>query len=792
MPGTRKENRIYLISLILLAVFAVCFVSAMGFLNYRTTAIDLEEQVIARVEMDAVSGVETAIEFGKSFENYYGMDDVFRSLSEQYPSALPFVIDREGNLLYCSDGRASESEESVRAFLASGEFRRSLPVLNAMEGQVLASGSHHAIFANVEQGDDIVGFFGCLYQDSIFNESFRALALRIGRMVILTAVIECLALLVAFKLLRGENWLRKLEVPVFRRIEHSLTLLILTAGIVLLSASTIVAYQRDYRERTEDSVRVALQSLEKQISRVSDQGVNLREVSGLKEYIDDHIRTLQMLRAVRISSHISEVLRTEEESNLITFTFGEGREAKEQMFLEAEISDAAIAAEMRSIVLVLISTGIILLIFVFELNRLVDLLALRVHDPGGDGHVPEKQVSMALRFTGFLCSTAEYLCVPYAAMMIRASGETLFGLSVGMTAALPLTLEGLVQMVGMLTLPRYVRKFNTRTVLIFSSLMMILCNLAAFSLRGALTVVICRGLAGFAYAGFKQVSNFLITRGYETELGRSENIAQDNAGLLAGATCGAGLGAILSANAGYAVTFLCSAVLFGLYLLLTLSVTPWKALSRRAEETADAAPVRPRELAKMLFSREMIFFILTVGIPLNIGVMLCVTLIPAICQVTGISSVMLSYCYIANGLAGIYIGPMLVARAKKRFGIIPCIAFAFALTGVGIFILRIPPVAVMIVITSMILGFLDGFATPLTTDRFMSLRVVRTAVDESTALIFSVVLSYVLLTFAPLVAELMLLPGRGDFSPMLLGAVLYVLVAVVLILFCNRKETKNG
>ena len=131
MPDTRKENRIYLTSLILLAVFAVCFVSAMGFLNYRTTAIDLEEQVIARVEMDAVSGVETAIEFGKSFENYYGMDDVFRSFSEQYPGPLPFVVDREGNLLYCSDQKAAESEASVRRFLASGEFRRSLPVLTA-------------------------------------------------------------------------------------------------------------------------------------------------------------------------------------------------------------------------------------------------------------------------------------------------------------------------------------------------------------------------------------------------------------------------------------------------------------------------------------------------------------------------------------------------------------------------------------------------------------------------------------------------------------------------------------
>ena len=791
MSDQKKENRIYLLSLILLAVFAICFVSAMGFLNYRTTAIELEEQVIARVEEDAVAGIETAIGFGKSFDNYYGMEDIFSSFSEQYPGPLPFVIDREGNLLYCSERKASENEESVRRFLASGEFQRSLPVLKAMEGKVVESGPLKAIFTSIDQEDDIIGFFGCLYQDRVFANSFRNLSTWIGQLVGLTVVLECLALFIAFRILRNESWLRTLDESVFRRIEHTVTILILTTGIVLLSATSIIAYQRDYRERTEDSVRVALRSLEQRISHVSDQGVNLREVQGLREYIDERVTSLEMLRAVRVSSHISEVLRTEEESDLITFIFGEGNETGEKMFLEAEISDNAIASEMRGIVLVLVSTGIILLIFVFEMNHLVDLLALRVHDRGGGGHVPEKQVSLALRFTGFLCSTAEYMCVPYAAMLIRASGESLFGLSVGMTAALPLTLEGLAQMIGMFTLPRYVRKFNTRIVLVFSALLMISCNLAAFSLGGALAIIICRALAGFAYAGFKQVSNFLITRGYETDFGRSENIAQDNAGLLAGATCGAGIGAILSANAGFKVTFLCSAVLFGVYLLFTLWIIPWKFLSQRALESADAKPVQARNLAKILFSREVLFFILTIGIPLNIGVMLCVTLVPAICQVLHISSVMLSYCYIANGLAGIYIGPMLVARAKKRFGIMPCLAFAFALTGIGIFILRVPPVVVMVVITSTILGFLDGFATPLTTDRFMSLHIVRTSVDEPTALIFSVVLSYVLLTFAPMVAELLLLPGRGYFSPLVLGAALYVLCAVVLILFRDRKEANQ-
>ena len=791
MSNKKKENTVYLLSLILLAVFAVVFVSAMGFLNYRTTAISLEEKVIARVEKDSVSGLETAVSFGKSFENYYGMEDVFRAFSKQYPGPLPFVISRDGVLLYCAESSASETEQSVRYFLESADFQRVLPVLISMEGNVIESGRYRAVFTNIHQDDEIVGFFGCLYQDSIFRDSFHTLYGRISKLVALTAVLECLGLFILFRLMHGENWMRSLDESVFRRIEHTLTILVLTTGIIVLSSYSIVVYQHDYRSRTEQSVRISLQSLEQRIGHVTNQGVNLREVNGLRDYIDERIGSLEMLRAVRVSSHISEVLRTEEESDLITFTFGEETQAKEKMYLEAEISDNAIAAEMRSIVLVLVSTGIILLIFVFELNNLIDLLALRVRDHSGSEALSEKQVSLALRFTGFLCSTAEYMCVPYAAMMIRASGETLFGMSVGMTAALPLTMEGLTQMIGMLLLPRYVRRFNTRTVLVFSALMMVLCNLAAFSLGGALIIVICRALAGFAYAGFKQVSNFLITRGYETEHGRSENIAQDNAGLLAGATCGAGLGAILSANAGFAVTFLCSAVLFCFYLLFTLWVTPWKVLARRAQETADEKPIQPSKIAKMLFSREMLFFILTVGIPLNIGVMLCVTLVPAICQVLGISSVMLSYCYIANGLAGIYIGPMLVSRAKERFGVTPCLAFAFALTGVGIFILRIPPVAVMIVLTSMILGFLDGFATPLTTDRFMDLKVVRTAVDEPTALIFSVVLSYILLTFAPMVAELMLLPGRGDFSPMLLGAVLYVLAAVVLLLFGKRKETKQ-
>lgn len=782
----KKNSLLYLLSLVLVGVFAIGFVTAMGFLNYRSTAIALEEKVIARVETDNVDRMENAISFGKSFENFYGIEDVFAAFQEQFPGPQPFVITKQGELLYCAEGDEALGAQRVRDYLASEEFSREIPHLEEKLGEVVSAGRLRAVFQAIRQDEDLVGYFGALYTASLFDRSFANLSPVIFQQVIGFSLLLCVSMAIYVAIVQNKAWQQTHRRKSDRQMETAASVGILAVIILLLTAVSIYSYQKDYRDKVEDSARIPLMSLENSLSQVQDQGIDLREVEGLREYIRDHVSTLDTLHAIRVSERISEVKRTAEESNLLAFHFNTGTSESETLYLEAEVSDEAIGREMKGIVLVLLSTMIILMIFVFEMNNLVKLSNVGMSAQWKEHSLNEGQVSLALRFTGFLCSTAECMCVPYAAMMIRASGESLFGLSIGMTSALPLTLEGFAQMIGMLLLPRVTKRFNVKKVLIVSTVLMIACNVSAFWFGGALTIVLCRAIAGLAYSGFKQVSNFLITRGYESEKGRSDNISQDNAGLLAGATCGAGLGAILSANAGYAITFLCSAVLFGFYLIFTFTLVPWSALERRAAQEEEK-PIQMKGILTMLLSPEMLFFILAVSIPLNIGVMLCVTLVPAICQIHGISSVMLSYCYIANGLAGIYIGPALVSKAKSCFGLRPCIAFALGLTAIGIFILRLPPVLLMLVLTSMILGFLDGFGTPMVTDQFMSLRVVAREVDESTSLIFYVVLSYVMLTFAPMIAELMLLPGNGPFSPLLIGAALYAAAAVLVLLMRTRK-----
>ena len=780
-----KKQRYYIIMLIAVALFAVNFVTVLSFLNYRSMVMEMEEQLISRVEKESISYMEIALNFGKDFFNYYGIQDLFKNFEAHFKGPKSFIIDAEGNLLYETETPTTINSKQLKEFLADASVQREKQEVNG----------YKAILTPIHTDNKVVGYFGCLYTNEIFTDGFKSTFRTILFLSIIFSICLCAVLVVFVLMIRGKNWTTK-HGEMNHNLERFISVLIIEIFVLFLSVHTMNIYQQDYKNKIENFVEFSLKNLGEDISRVRLRGVDLLKVPDLRDYIEKRVTSLEILHRVRITENISEVNLTNEKSDTISFAFETGSDSR-VFYLDAEISENAMQKQKWNTVLVLMSSMIILLIFIFELNNLLKFFDVNLNinpDEEIEGKLGffEKQIGLLLRFASFLCSTAEYMCLPYAAMMIRESGESLFGLSVGMTAALPISVESFTQFITMMILPRFVKKFNIRVILTFSAVLMAACNFSSFVVGGALTIVSCRALAGVAYAGFKQVSNFLITQGYETENGRNNNLSQDVAGLLAGITCGAGMGAILSANAGYGITFLCSALLFIFYLIITLSMIPWKALSadRDYEEQTKKKSIHIKDIAKIILSREVIFFSVMIGTPLYIGTMLCMTLIPAICQSEGISTVTLSYCYIANGLTGIYLGPVLVSKARKKLGSYYPIAFTFALTALGIFIVKIPPVAVMVILTSMILGFLDGFGTPMVTSSFMGLKVVRNSVDESTALSFYWVLSYLLSIVAPIVAELLLLPSHGVISPIMIGAMLYLSAAVII--FVSRLVNHKG
>ena len=167
--NSKKESRIYLLLLIFVAVFAVIFVSVMGYFNYRTSAINLEEQSFARKEAETVTQIETAVGFGKSFEHYYGIDDVFLSFAKQVPELYPFIIRSDGELLYCAEENREVYADSLEKILQSDEFLAGLPSFSDNDSSQVKKGSLRAIFSPVRQEDKIIGYFGALYDTSIFS-----------------------------------------------------------------------------------------------------------------------------------------------------------------------------------------------------------------------------------------------------------------------------------------------------------------------------------------------------------------------------------------------------------------------------------------------------------------------------------------------------------------------------------------------------------------------------------------------------------------------------------------------
>ena len=155
MKKENSKNRIYLIITMLMSIFAVSFIALMGYLNYKTMVTDLKSQVIKRIEADTVDGVETALEFGKRIDNFYGIDDVFATFKTQVEGTIPFVLTADGRLLYVDSSYTEVENDRISRFLTSSEFKKANSEGLGEEANVITMGRTRGILYPIVQDEEI-------------------------------------------------------------------------------------------------------------------------------------------------------------------------------------------------------------------------------------------------------------------------------------------------------------------------------------------------------------------------------------------------------------------------------------------------------------------------------------------------------------------------------------------------------------------------------------------------------------------------------------------------------------
>ena len=778
---TQKRVNTVIAIFCLFLFITLALVSLVCYLSFDQNYREIKQSYYAAMCEQVISDMETSISYGKRIDRYYGIEDVFDRTQALFSDEGEFqvaTLDLSGDRLYSTyaagsqEDRIASSDEALLALESVAETGTY---------QLLNRNGYEMLFMPVQDGEETAGYFVLSYPNSVYTaqrvDMLRAVALYLG-----IAFAGGLAAILIYSLvIRKRFWDKDTSTRKF--LLFGVPSVIIIIFILILGVMNYILFQDRYEAAIREDASSIVEYVRDTTEELHAKGVAYEEMYGLDEYLAKKVEDVPVLWNLRISSIVSDsdTVLDRENDALVSIPM-EGAEGT--LLVEAFISQEYIDEKMGELFLMFLATFIFCIVIIVEMTKLPAMIDIRsrkdFNEPTEQNY---EQISSGVRIASFLRVLSNYMYLPYSAMLIKQWNQAVGGLSVGVTAALPLTMESAGQVIGAMLYPVWFKRPDRRSRLFFVACLgvMIAVNVACFLTGSALTIILMRFIGGLSYSGFMHMLNLIVASGDETEERHQINLAQSNAGIIGGIMCGAGIGAIVAALAGYAFSYIISAAMFLLFGVFVLRMMPWRLLERNAvlkerQVTESEEKFSLLDYVKVVFSPRVLQYFLLVMLPICFGDIYIVTLIPSMADAQG-STILLSYCYIFNGVAGFYFGPKLVELLGKRLGNSLCLVAVMALAAVALVVLGMPPFSVTVLVASTLLGMFDGFGSPMCTDGFLAIPTLKNRMTEVSALAIYFTLSNVISVVAPVIIEVI---TEGNVSVALVAlAGVYIACAVI-------------
>ncbi len=790
--GKKGNLRTIVITFCVFLLGTLSLLSLLCYLSFDQNYREVKQSYYAAQCDQIISDMESGIKYGKSLERYYGIEDVFartQALFEEVDMEVS-ILDREGATLYAT----YESGSPIDRIVASDEGQTlARDTLEDDSYALIADNGYEVLMMPVRDGDKQVGSFLLSYPTSVYDAQRLDMAKDTVLLLGAVFVIGLILFLGYFFVLHRH--LSKLDTSMRRVMLFAVPSGLLLAMIVITGFASYVFFQNHYETAIREDVGSVVEYVGMMTEEVYEKGVTYEEMTGLEEYLAEKVRQMPMLVDMRISSVLydSDTVLGQASSDIVT---EELETSGMPLRLEAFVSDQYVNEKMRDLFLIFLATFIFCVVIIVEMIRLPEMLAQR-RDPEFDKENTQtyEYFSRNIRIVSFLQTTARYLYLPYSALLITQWGQSIGGLGIGVTAALPLAAEYLAHVVAMALCPGWIKQPDKRCRL-FSKIFLavvLAANIGCFLTHSAIWIIVLRLIGGFAFAGLVYIVTLLAGIGEDSLERHNENQAQLNAGLIGGNMCGAGIAAIIVALTGYSFAYLVSAMVFVLFGISLLRLMPWRLLEQNAAQGKGIVARKPqrlrlRDYMHIVFSPSVMRYFILIMMPFFFAVLYTATLIPTL--ITGHESdILLSYCYIANGLAGFYLGPRLSRLLGGHISLSQGLVGALVLGFCGVVVIGLPPFMVMVLVSSAIFGTLDGYGTPLAMDGFLALPAVHHRIDEITASALYLGLSNVVMAVAPVFIGFF---TERNATMTIWGLAIAYLICAVLSALMNRFSKTNG
>ena len=681
----------------------VFWISEMAFWN---SSIDLNEQYLSIRSDEIAENIRTSLKYGKDLSNFYGIENELSKITDINKSGIGVcVTDNSGNVV---SGIFPDDEDTARKMLGAvytglekdpGEGNISLDKYDGLLYEMSGPAGEHAGALVVIYARNMISRYE-LDKDKIIPFTI----------IFLTAMIA-----LTFFVFRKRDGKVQKSRKLIRSIPIVITMIAMFAFVLYL----YIGFRSDYTELIEDNAVKTRAFVQGTVDDLLAKGLPKEELSGFEIYFETIADRTEGISSIELTegTKINVVTSREYLKDKLVF----------------------LAATFGAIF-------IVCLMIMYELTGFIASLQEGgdedTADAADNDHKPENGASevrqgvklkSVIRVLSFIVYTAIYVSMPYAAVIMRQGGMTVFGLSPSLSASLPLTVELIVILITTLLIQRLYADEKPLVLFFMAVMILIVGNAACLRVDSPYMLIVLRAFCGMGFAFLKYFFNSLVTSGSRDVGEIEQNFANMNAGLLGGITIGSSLGSILAGTFGYQSNYLFTAA------VLAAAILPgWLLLRRRYSKgpdrtgRIDTASKRSVSVLSVLKNGKLRRAIILTDIPLNVGLMYVVAFLPVYMGVIGKPAIATGYAYLVNGLCGIYIGVFILGLLKK----IPrekAVILSIIIGAAGILCLLLGTSVAVVIASAAIMGIFDGYGTPSMTGYFTG--IAQEAADDSKGII---------------------------------------------------------
>jgi len=737
----------------LILIFTILVLSSSLFVWWMSSSIfkesyrEIKQQYYSVVAGQVVSELESSIKYGKSLDSFYNINAIFEKLTSLLPSHIKAAItNSDGDILYTSLKSEESGNDYIKALQNPNLAVKIKSITSSQKYSTLEQDNYEIIILPIyDKSNTIIGSFNLIYPISSINEELEPQRMENLKISLLILIIPILVLIIFFSLIpiedKQENE-EKIQKDKEKETSYAkklrLVLYVIPMFIVLTSIgvqSTIMynEYKIKYKNALSDSASGILSYIKNSMDNLHEKGISYDRMYGLSEYLTEKAKNTPIIWNIRIYNNIADTEKALNRENtwLISAPLQFGSKFGNTQ-VEIQISQEYINDKMFDMLLAFLVTMVVAAIIIAEAMRLPDILMFRQSSEYNiRSEMQYEKITSGLRIITFMIFMGIYTSMPYSSILMRQLNAKIFNLSTDVTASLPMTLELLAVMIFSMIFTKLNNKVKIKKLLYFSGICIILGNCLSAFASSPIQIILFRLICGVGFAGLKNQLNTIVSFGSEGNGRTGLNIAAMNAGLLGGITCGGSLGAVIANSLSIYFTFMFTAGVLLLSIVLILYIIPWKLLNLSMNSIASNKKSLSKDKNKIVFNKTILKYILIVTLPLNIGLMLIVALIPGYVQKIELPVILISYGYLVNGLAGIYIGPILAKFLSNKLGKTSSVSLMLLIGGIAILILGVRPSVAIILLSTALMGIFDGFGSPVTMDYFIEIPEIKSNVDVS-------------------------------------------------------------